>query len=169
MVRTILVLVFLAFCGTYFYQQGQPEQVAPAPVDTPRKVDVSGLEALKRTLPSRLFEKDVQPSIDQNRKQGLTSAELDELLVKLERIGRALDSKTGEAVDKALKSLEASLPPRKDTAERTAEAAGNIARSVGQGVKESMPFVKELASDLLRGMATVLSQVLETAADLLKK
>lgn len=169
MVRTILVLLFLAFCGTYFYKEGQPEQKAPAPVEEPRKVDVSGLETLKRALPKRIFEQDVQPAIDQNRKQGLTSAELDELMVTLSRIGRALDNKTGEAVDKALKSLEASLPPRKDTAERTVEAAGDIARSVGQGMKESMPFVKELANDLVHGMVAVLSQILETAADLLKK
>lgn len=168
MVRTILVLLFLAFCGSYFYEPS-PSSQAPATAEAPRKVDDSGLEALRRALPERLFNKDVQPAIDRNRAEGLTEAELQTLMDKLAAIGRALDSKTEAAVDKAMKSLESSLPPRKDMAERGAEAAGELARSVGEGVKESMPLIKELAGDVLRGMAAVLSRVLEAAADLLQK
>ncbi|WP_446424494.1 hypothetical protein [Mailhella sp.] len=169
MVRTLLVLLFLAFCGSYFYGQSQPEPPAPAKSDASRKVDDSGLEALRRALPQRLFEKDVEPALERNRKEGLTSAEVQALVARLATIGRALDSKTEEAVDKAVTSLSSALPPQKDMAERTAEAAGQIARSVGEGVKENMPAVKELASDVLRSMAAMLSRFLSAAADLLQK
>ena len=169
MVRTILVLLFLAFCGSYFYGQSQPEAPAPARPEAPHKVDDSTLEALRRALPQRLFEKDVEPALERNRKEGLTSTEVQALADRLATIGRALDSKTEEAVDKAVSSLRSVLPPQKDMAERTAEAAGQIARSVGEGVKENMPAMKELAADVLRGMAAMLSRLLSSAADLLQK
>lgn len=169
MVRAILVLLFLAFCGSYFYGQDQPEAPAPAKPEAPRKVDDSGLEALRRALPQRLFEKDVEPALERNRKEGLTSAEVQALVDRLAAIGRALDSKTEAAVDKAVSSLSSALPPQKSMADRTAEAAGSLARSVGEGVKENMPAMKELAADVLRGMAAVLSRVLSTAAELLQK
>ena len=61
-------------------------------------MDDSTLEALRRALPQRLFEKDVEPALERNRKEGLTSAEVQALADRLATIGRALDSKTGRLV-----------------------------------------------------------------------
>ena len=68
MLRTILVLLLLALCGFYFYQKQQGE-VPPVP-SVPRTVDESALNALKQSLPDVIFEKDILPAIEQNRKAG---------------------------------------------------------------------------------------------------
>jgi len=168
MFRTLLVLLFLAACGFFFQHSGEREDV-PARSEAPRKVDDSSLESLKRILPPGLFEKDVQPVIERNRREGLTSSELEALVSKLDTISRAIGGKAGDAVEKAVKSVENAMPPRKDMADRTAEVAGNLAKNMGEGVKESLPVLKELSSDILRGAIEVFSRLLEAAAGLLQK
>lgn len=168
MFRTLLVLLFLAACGFYFQHNGQQENTS-APTETPRKVDDSSLEALKRILPSILFEKDVRPAIDRNRAQGLTDSEINALIRKLDTISRALGGKTSEAVERTVKSLEKAMPPRKDMADRTAEVAGTLAKNVGEGVKASLPVITEFANDILRGAIAVFSNFLGSVANLLQK
>ncbi len=174
MFRTLLVLLFLAACGVYFHHSSQS---APSPrpassasvVQEKHVVDDEPLQALRKVLPSALFEKDVQPSIEQNRREGLTREQLAQLLARLEGMGRTLGGKASESVDKAVKDMEAVLPSKPDTAERVSGAAGSLARSVSEGMKESLPALQEMSADLLKGMVTVLSQMLNAAAELLKK
>lgn len=136
-------------------------------------VDDSPLQALKKALPAALFEKDVQPSIDQNRKEGLSADQIAQLLARLEGMGRALGGKTSEAVDKAVKEVEASLPSRQgdkqDMSEKTAEVASTLARNAGEAVKESLPAIKEMSAEMLKGAVAILSQLLNAAAELLQK
>ena len=186
MFRTLLVLIFLAACGVFFHHNSQDS--APAPTKTsaaapavPQKsaqekqvqkkqvVDDSPLEALKKALPAALFEKDVQPSIDQNRKEGLSADQIAQLLARLEGMGRALGGKTSEAVDKAVKEVEASLPRKQDMSEKTAEAASVLAKNAGEAVKESLPAIKEMSAEMLKGAVAILSQLLNAAAELLQK
>jgi len=190
MFRTLLVLIFLAACGVFFHHNSQDS--APAPTKTsaaapavPQKsaqekqvqkkqvVDDSPLEALKKALPAALFEKDVQPSIDQNRKEGLSADQIAQLLARLEGMGRALGGKTSEAVDKAVKEVEASLPSRQggkqDMGEKTAEVASVLAKNAGEAVKESLPAIKEMSAEMLKGAVAILSQLLNAAAELLQK
>lgn len=192
MFRTLLVLIFLAACGVFFHHNSQDSAPAPTPAKTaatapavPQKamqdkqvqkkqvVDDSPLQALKKALPAALFEKDVQPSIDQNRKEGLSADQIAQLLARLEGMGRALGGKTSEAVDKAVKEVEASLPSRQgvkqDMSEKTAEVASTLARNAGEAVKESLPAIKEMSAEMLKGAVAILSQLLNAAAELLQK
>jgi len=166
MLRTLLVLFLLALCGFYFYQKQQVER--PLPAVTPHIVDDSYLLELKKVLPSVIFEKDIQPAIERNRSQGLTPEQVDALLDKLDTIGRALGGKASEAVQQAARTIAPELPPRKDLAERTADVAGSLARSVAKGVKALMPALRELAADALQGMVAALSRMLDMAADLMQ-
>ncbi|MBQ8172971.1 MAG: hypothetical protein IJ034_03395 [Mailhella sp.] len=192
MFRTLLVLIFLAACGVFFHHNSQDGAPAPAPAKTAatapakqeksvpekrvqekRVVDDSSLQALKKALPAALFEKDVQPSIDQNRKEGLSADQIAQLLARLEGMGRALGGKTSEAVDKAVKEVEASLPSRQggkqDMSEKTAEVASVLAKNAGEAVKESLPAIKEMSAEMLKGAVAILSQLLNAAAELLQK
>ncbi|MBQ9104654.1 MAG: hypothetical protein IJY48_00745, partial [Mailhella sp.] len=116
-----------------------------------------------------LFEKDVQPSIDQNRKEGLSADQIAQLLARLEGMGRSLGGKTSEAVDKAVKEVEASLPRKQDMSEKTAEVASTLAKNAGEAVKESLPAIKEMSAEMLKGAVVILSQLLNAAAELLQK
>ena len=48
-------------------------------------------------------------------------------------------------------------------------AASEFAQKAGESVKASLPVLKELSGELLSGMVAVLSQILSSAAELLKK
>ncbi len=172
MFRTLLVLLFLAACGVYFHQNGSVpvQSQSDAKSDSRKLLDDSSLQALKEILPARLFEKDVQPALEQNRKEGLTAAQIGQLLDRLNAMSRELGGKAAEAVDATSKKLEAALPGQeKSPLEKSADAAGALAQKAGEGLKENMPAVRELAENLLSGMIAVLSQILSSAADLMKK
>ncbi|MBQ8173539.1 MAG: hypothetical protein IJ034_06355, partial [Mailhella sp.] len=104
---------------------------------------------------------------------GLSADQIAQLLARLEGMGRALGGKTSEAVDKAGKEVEASLPSRQggkqDMSEKTAEVASVLAKNAGEAVKESLPAIKEMSAEMLKGAVVILSQLLNAAAELLQK
>ena len=48
-------------------------------------------------------------------------------------------------------------------------AKDQLAKKAGDELKKNLPKIKELSSDIINGMVTVLSQLLSSAAELLKK
>lgn len=164
MFRTILVLMFLAACGFYFHQGEAPQ----ASVETPHKLDSSPLETLRKALPAPLFEKNVQPALERNKSEGLTSADVKELIGKLEALGQSLSGRASEAATEAARQLENAVPAQKSVTERGVEKAESLVHSLGASVQESMPAVKEGAGQLLQGIITIFSRLLTTAADLLQ-
>ena len=167
MFRTILVLLFLAGCGLFLHQQPGVEP-APAVQEKPKVIDDASLRALKSALPSVIFEKDIQPAIDRNASGGLTSAQIRELLERMDDIARALGGKAADAVERSSEALSRDLPSQKEMGGRAVEAASALARKVAQGVEGSMPAVKEVSGDIVQGLITLLSRVLSTAAELLQ-
>ena len=169
MFRTLLVLLFLAACGVYFHQNS-PE---PAPHQPTKKgsrlLDDASLQALKQALPAQLFEKDVKPAMEQDKRGELNSEQLTRLLTRLNEMSKELGGKASEAASKAARSIEKALPKEKSSAEKGAEAAGELAKKAGDELKKNLPAIKELSSDVIKGMVTVLSQLLSSAAELLKK
>ena len=159
MVRTLLVLVMLGLCGFYFYQKQQVER--PVTTTAPRIVDDSALRELKKTLPAVIFEKDVLPSIERNQQGGLTQQDIDALLDRLDTIGRALGGTVSEAVEQAARAVAPETFPRKNLAQRAADMAL-------EGAQDALPFLKELAADLIHGLTTALSFLLDKAADLIQ-
>ena len=171
MFRTFLVLLFLAASGVYFHNTSS-DSTAPAPATTTKKtqtVDDSALQALKAVLPSSLFEKDVQPVIEQNRKEGLSADQLSQLMAKLEVMSRTLTGKAAEAVNKTIGDMNLTAQPKSADLSKTASAVSSLAKNVGEGLKENLPAAKEIAGDILHSMVTVLSQLLNAAAELLRK
>jgi len=172
MFRTLLVLLFLAACGLYFHQtSGLPQPQTDAPKkEAPQILDDSSLKALKGILPPQLFAKDIQPALEQNKKEGLTSAQIKELAARLNSMGRELSGKASEAVNEAVKKLDSAMPAReKKPLEQGARVAGELAQKAGESLKESMPAIKKLSQELLSGMIAALSQILSSSAELLKK
>lgn len=159
MLRTLLVLFVLGLCGFYVYQKQQVE--SPVVSTAPRTVDDSALEALKKSLPAVIFEKDVLPTIERNRKVGLTQEDIDSLLDRLDTIGRALGGKVSDAVEQAARAIAPEEFPRKNLAQRTADAAL-------EGAQQALPMLQELAADLIDGLVSALSFLLNKAADLMQ-
>ena len=169
MFRTLLVLLFLAACGVYFHQTTpEPATTQPAQKEA-RLLDDAQLQALKQALPSQLFEKDVKPAIEQDKRGELNSEQITRLLARLNEMSKELGGKASEAASKAAKRIEQALPREKSTAEKGAEAAGELAKKAGDELKKSLPAIKELSGDVINGMVAVLSQLLSSAAELLKK
>ena len=164
MFRTLLVLIFLAACGVYFHQTTPgPTSSQPAKKES-RLLDDASLQALKQALPSQLFEKDVKPAIEQDKRGELNSEQLTRLLKRLNEMSKELSGKASEAASKAAKRLEQALPKEKSSAEKGMEAAGELAKKAGDELKKSLPMLKELSSDIINGMVTVLSQLLSSTA-----
>lgn len=169
MFRTLLVLLFLAACGVYFHQSTpEPSSSQPAKKEA-RLLDDASLQALRQALPAQLFEKDVKPAIEQDKRGELNSEQLTRLLNRLNEMGKELGGKASEAANKAAKSIEQALPKEKSNAEKGAEAAGELAQKAGEELKKRLPALKEISSDVINGMVAVLSQLLSSAAELLKK
>ena len=169
MFRTLLVLLFLAACSVYFHQT-TPEPAAPQPAKKDaRLLDDASLQALKQALPAQLFEKDVKPAIEQDKRGELDYEQITRLLSRLNAMSKELGGKASEAASKAAKHLEQALPKEKSTAEKGTEAAGELAKKASDELKKSLPKLKELSSDVINGMVAVLSQILSSAAELLKK
>ena len=168
MFRTVLVLLFLAACGVYFHQNDAPSHSTSS---KPRGsvLDESNLQALKQALPAQLFERDVKPALEQDKREGLNSEQLKQLLERLNAMSKELGGKAAEEASKAARSLEQAMPKEKGMAEKSTEAAGELARKAGDELKKNLPALKELSNDLLNGMVAVLSQLLSSAAELLKK
>lgn len=166
MLRTIVVLLLLGLCGFYFYQTQQTE--APLPPAIPRTVNESALNDLKQSLPAVIFEKDILPAIEQNRKTGLTPGEIEHLLDKLDTIGRALGGSVSSAVEKAAEAIAPDRFPKKTMAEHAEDMATSLAHATGEGVKASLPFLKHMAEELLRALTAGLSFLLNQAADLMQ-
>ena len=133
------------------------------------EVKDSTLLALKGLLPADIFEKDVKPVLEQNRSTGLTVAQLGQFVARLDAMGKELGGQAAEAASKAARRLEEAMPKEKGMAEQNAQKAGDLANTAGEMLKESLPAIKEISGDILNGMLAVLSQILSTAADLLKK
>ena len=172
MFRTILVLLFLAACGVYFHHNAPEPSRTPSPTSKAEMqpgMSESTLLALKDLLPAEVFEKDVKPVLEQNRKSELTAPQLGQLVSRLHSMSRELEGKAAEAADKAARKLEEAMPKEKGMAEKNAQKAGELAKNTGDFLKESLPAIKEIFSDILSGMIAVLSQILSSAADLLKK
>ena len=172
MFRTILVLLFLAACGVYFHNNAPaPSSTASPASKTEMKpaVNDSTFLALKELLPAEIFEKDVKPVLEQNRSTGLTVAQLGQFVARLQSMGKELEGKAADAANKAAQKLEESMPKEKSPADQHAQKAGELAKNAGEMLKESLPAIKEISGDILSGMIAVLSQILSTAADLLKK
>ena len=113
MFRTLLVLLFLAACGVYFHQNNAhttPQAQTQAPTGAGTALDDSSLQALKKVLPAQLFEKEVQPAIEQNKRGGLNSEQLSQLLERLKDMSRELGGKASQAAGDAVKQLEQALP-----------------------------------------------------------
>jgi len=172
MFRTFLVLLFLAACGVYFHQNS-PEPVPSGQSLTPKAsgthLDDSALLALKKVLPAQLFEKDLQPVIDKNRNEGLNSAQLSLLLSRLHAMSKELSGSASKAVSDAAKNIEQAMSPEQITTEKNSRGAGEIAKKAAETMKESMPALKEISGEILKGMVAVLSQILSSAAEILKK
>jgi len=172
MFRTFLVLLFLAACGVYFHQNS-PEPVPSGHPLTPKAsgthLDDSALLALKKVLPAQLFEKDLQPVIDKNRNEGLNSAQLSLLLSRLHAMSKELSGSASKAVSDAAKNIEQAMSPEQITTEKNSRGAGEIAKKAAETMKESMPALKEISGEILKGMVAVLSQILSSAAEILKK
>lgn len=166
MLRTILVLLLLALCGFYFYQKQQGE-VPPVP-SVPRTVDESALNALKQSLPDVIFEKEILPAIEQNRKAGLTPGEIDLLLDKLDTIGRALGGNVSAAVEKAAEAIAPDRFPKKSLGEHAADMAASLAEAAGDGLEACLPALKTMAGELLQALAAGISFLLDQAADLIQ-
>ncbi len=166
MLRTIVVLFLLALGGFYVYQKQQEE--IPVDTSTARVVDESALQSLQGRIPSVIFEKDILPVIERNRNGGLTPKELNELLDKLDTIGRALGDKATEAVNQAGHAIAPDLFPKKTLAQQAAGVAESLAQAGAEGAKSAMPVLKELAGDLLKALASALSFLLDKAADLIQ-
>lgn len=172
MFRTILVLLFLAACGVYFHHNAPaPSSTASPASKTEMKpaVNDSTLLALKELLPAEIFEKDVKPVLEQNKSTGLTVAQLGQFVARLDAMGKELSGQAADAAAKAARKLEEAMPREKSMAEQNAQKAGELAETAGAMLKESLPAIKEISGDILNGMIAVLSQILSTAADLLKK
>ena len=165
MLRTFIVLLLLGLCGFYFYQK-QPEDV-PNATAVPRTVDESALNALKKSLPAVIFEKDILPAIEQNRKQGLTPGEINHLLDKLDTIGRALGGNVSAAVEKAAEAIAPEQFPKKSLGEHAADIATSLAHAVGEGIKFCLPALKTMAGDILQALASGISFLLDQAANLI--
>lgn len=159
MLRTLVVLFLLGLCGFYVYQKQQVE--SPAAATAPRVVDDSALRELKKSLPAVIFEKDVLPTIERNQKGGLTEEDIDNLLDRLDTIGRALGGKVSDAVEQAARTVDPEAFSQKSLAQRTADAAL-------EGAQNALPVLQELAADLIRGLAAALSFLLDQAADLIQ-
>lgn len=172
MFRTILVLLFLAACGVYFHHNG-PSPSSPTPSAPRTEVKPSVTDAtllkLKDFLPAELFEKEVRPALEQNKNNGLTGAQLSQLVSSLHAMGKELEGKAADAAAKAARTLEEAMPKEKGMMEQHANDAGEIARTAGESLKQSLPAIKEISGDILNSMIAVLSQLLSTAAELLKK
>ena len=169
MFRTLLVLLFLAACGVYFHHT-TPEVTTSQPVKQEKRLlDDAILQALKQALPAHLFEKDVKPAIEQNKSGELNSEQLTRLMKRLNEMSKELSGKAADAASNAAKRIEQTLPKEKSSAEKGTETAGELARKAGDELKKSLPVLKELSSDVINGMVTVLSQLLSSAAELLKK
>jgi len=172
MLRTFLVLLFLAACGVYFHQNNAhttPQAQTQAPTGAGTALDDSSLQALKKVLPAQLFEKEVQPAIEQNKRGGLNSEQLSQLLERLKDMSRELGGKASQAAGDAAKHIEQALPQEKSMDAKGSGAASEFAQKAGESVKASLPVLKELSGELLSGMVAVLSQILSSAAELLKK
>ena len=169
MFRTLLVLLFLAACGVYFHQS-TPDQPSQTPTKKEKSLlDDANLQALKQALPSQLFEKDVKPALDQDKRGELNSEQLKQLLKRLNEMSKELGGKASEAASKAARSIEQSLPREKSAVEKSSEAAGEFAQKAGEELKKSLPMLKEISNDVINGMVAILSQLLSSAAELLKK
>lgn len=166
MFRTILVLLFLAGCGVFFLNGPQADGPS-VPAEKPKVIDDAALRALKSAIPSVLFEKDIQPYIDRNRTEGLTSEQVRDVMSRMDAIARALGGKTADAVEKSSAALSQHLPQQND-AGRAVEAAGALAKKMAQSVEGSMPAVKEVSGNIIQGLITALSRVLGFAAELLQ-
>ena len=59
--------------------------------------------------------------------------------------------------------------PKSADLSKSASAVSSLAKNVGEGLKENLPAAKEIAGDILHSMVTVLSQLLNAAAELLRK
>ena len=129
----------------------------------------STLLALKDLLPAEIFEKDVKPVIEQNRSAGLTAAQLGQFVSRLDAMGKELSGQAADAAAKAARKLEEAMPREKSMAEQNAQKAGELAETAGAMLKESLPAIKEISGDILNGMIAVLSQILASATELLKK
>ncbi|WP_294446572.1 hypothetical protein [uncultured Mailhella sp.] len=167
MLKKLLIVVTLVLCCLYVYQKQQKE--IPMSPSASREVNDAPLRNLEGKLPSVIFEKEIQPVIERNRRVGLTSEELDELFDKLETIGRALGDQATEAVNQAGHAIAPDLFPRKTLMERSADAAQSLAHAAKEGAIASLPVLKEVAADILRALASALSFLLDKAADLLKQ
>lgn len=171
MFRTLLVLLFLAACGVYLHLNPEPASLSKnsPPEMNHTVVDDSSLKKLKELIPAQLFEREVKPALEQNRSEGLSVVQLSQLISRLEAMGRELGGKAAEATEDAAKTLEHALPAASKAKEGNAQQASRFAQKTGEKLKESMPAVKEVSTDILSGMIAVLSQMLAHAADLLKK
>ena len=172
MFRTILVLLFLAACGVYFHHNApEPSSTASPASKTEMKstVNDSTLLSLKELLPAELFEKEVKPALEQNKNEGLTAAQLGQLVSRLHSMAQELEGKASVAADKAARKLEENMPREKSMGEQHAQKAGELAKDAGNALKESLPAIKEISGDILNSMIAVLSHMLSAAAELLKK
>ena len=170
MFRTLLVLLFLAACGVYFHQTTpEPTSSTSSAQKENRLLDDASLQALKQALPAQLFEKEVKPAIEQDKRGELNSEQLTRLLNRLNEMSKELGGKASEAASKAAKSIEQALPRKKSTAEKGTEVAGELAKKAGDELKKSLPIIKELSSEVINGMIAVLSQILSSATEFLKK
>ncbi len=166
MLKKLLIVVTLALCCFYVHQRQQKE--IPVPSSASREINDAPLRNLEGKLPPVIFEKEIQPVIERNRRVGLTPEELDELFDKLETIGRALGDKATEAVNQAGHTIAPDLFPRKTLMEHSADAAQTLAHAAKEGAKAGLPVLKEAAVDILRALASALSFLLDKAADLLQ-
>lgn len=172
MFRTILVLLFLAACGVYFHNNAPaPSSTASPASKTEMKpaVNDSTLLALKELLPAEIFEKDVKPVLEQNKSTGLTAAQLGQFVSRLDAMGKELSGQAADAAAKAARKLEEAMPREKSPADQHAQKAGELAKNAGEMLKKSLPALKEISGDILNGMIAVLSQILASATELLKK
>ena len=172
MFRTLLVLLFLAACGVYFHQNSSapvPSEQSPAPKASGTHLDDSSLLALKKALPAQLFEQDLQPVIDKNRNEGLSSAQLSLLLSRLHEMSKELSGSASKAASDAARNIEQAMNQEQRLAAKSSNTVEGLAKKATETMKESMPALKEISGEILNGMVTVLSQILSSAAELLKK
>ena len=161
MLRTILVIFLLGICALFFYQRQQPEQ--PAAPQPARHFEEHWLSELKRAVPQAIFEKDIVPALEKNKDAGFTPAQLDELLQRLETIGKALGDKAGHAVAEAIEGIA----PDRNKDKKSGELSW-FSHGAGQA-GDGMPSWKKLAEDILNGLGGLLSRLLDGAADVLQK
>ncbi len=166
MPRIVLLLAFLLI-GIFFFYQKQPE--TPLPPEPYRSVEDTPLKKLKDKLPAVVYEKEILPSIEINKKRGLSRNELTELLSRLENIGRALGGNVSEAVTQAGHAIAPDLFPKKTLAERSADMAETLHKAAKEGLNIGIPFLKQLAEQTVHALIEALSHILGGAADLLQK